>query len=114
MCARCDVKEYAPGLAAGHAAPPGGRISMDTEEIKKVLRDHIVQHYAVPVGDPDFNDDVHLFDYGYVDSFGAVSLVAFVQEAFGVQVSQSDMVAYPLNTINEIATFTSLRKSGEL
>ena len=65
-------------------------------------------------GDSDFTDDVHLFDYGYVDSFGAVDLVSFVQQTFGIAVSQSDMIAYPMNTINEIAMFASLRQKGEL
>ncbi len=87
---------------------------MEIEEIKKTLHDYVVQRYAVPANDPDFTDDVHLFDYGYVDSFGAVDLVSFVQESFGVKVSQADMIAYPMNTISEIATFTLLRKQGEL
>jgi D-alanine--poly(phosphoribitol) ligase subunit 2 len=87
---------------------------MEPEEITKTLRDYIVQRYAVPAGDSDFNDDVHLFDYGYVDSFGAVDLVSFVQQTFGITVSQGDMIAYPMNTINEIATFISLRRKGEL
>jgi methoxymalonate biosynthesis acyl carrier protein len=87
---------------------------MEIEEITKTLRDDIVKRYAVPAGDADFNDDVHLFDYGYIDSFGAVELVAFVQRTFGVTVSTADMMAYPMNTINEIATFVSLRQKGEL
>ena len=87
---------------------------MEIEAIANTLRQHIVERYAVPPGDADFTDDVHLFDYGYVDSFGAVDLVSFVQQAFHVNVSQSDMIAYPMNTINEIATFVSLRKQGEL
>lgn len=89
-------------------------MSMDTQEIARVLREHIQDKYSVPAGDPDFNDDVHLFDYGYVDSFGAVNLVNFVQEAFGIEVSQADLVAYPLNTINEISNFTTLRQRKEL
>jgi len=87
---------------------------MEPEEIAKTLHEHIVQRYVVPADDPDFNDDVHLFDYGYVDSFGAVELVSFVQEAFGVKVGQADMIAYPMNTINEIAAFVALRQKGEL
>ena len=87
---------------------------MELEEITKTLRDYIVERYAIPAGDADFNDDVHLFDYGYVDSFGAVDLVSFVQETFGITISQGDLIAYPMNTINEIATFTSLRQRGEL
>jgi acyl carrier protein len=87
---------------------------MEIEEITKTLRSYIVEHYAIPAGDPDFTDDVHLFDYGYVDSFGAVDLVSFVQDTFGIKDSQGDMIAYPMNTINEIATFASLRQKGEV
>jgi D-alanine--poly(phosphoribitol) ligase subunit 2 len=87
---------------------------MELDEIAKTLRDYIVERYSIPAGDADFTDDVHLFDYGYVDSFGAVDLVSFVQETFGITISQGDLIAYPMNTINEIATFTSLRQKGEL
>jgi methoxymalonate biosynthesis acyl carrier protein len=87
---------------------------MEVEEIAKALRGYIMQRYAIPTGDAEFTDDVHLFDYGYVDSFGAVDLVSFVEQTFGVRVSQSDMIAYPMNTINEIATFASLRQKGEI
>jgi methoxymalonate biosynthesis acyl carrier protein len=87
---------------------------MEPKEITSTLRAYIIERYAIAAGDADFTDDVHLFDYGYVDSFGAVDLVSFVQQTFGIAVSQSDMIAYPMNTINEIAMFTSLRKKGEL
>ena len=87
---------------------------MEVKEITSTLRAYIIERYAIAAGDADFTDDVHLFDYGYVDSFGAVDLVSFVQQTFGITVSQSDMIAYSMNTINEIAMFTSLRKKGEL
>ena len=87
---------------------------MEVKEITSTLRAYIIERYAIAAGDADFTDDVHLFDYGYVDSFGAVDLVSFVQQTFGITVSQSDMIAYSMNTINEIAMFTSLRQKGEL
>ena len=87
---------------------------MDIDDIKQNLRGYIAQRFTVPADDVEFTDDVHLFDYGYVDSFGAVELVEFVQDRFGVQVSQADLMAYPMNTINEIATFVTLRQRGEL
>lgn len=87
---------------------------MELKEITSTLRAYIIERFAIAAGDSDFTDDVHLFDYGYVDSFGAVDLVSFVQQTFGIAVSQSDMIAYPMNTINEIAMFASLRQKGEL
>jgi len=87
---------------------------MDIDQLKQTLRHHVVQHYNIPADDAEFTDDVHLFDYGYVDSFGAVDLVGFVETSFGIKISHADLTAYPLNSINEIATFVSLRQRGEL
>ena len=78
----------------------------------ETLRNFIRQRYNVPLDDADFSDDVHLFDYGYIDSFGAVDLIAFVESAFDIKISQSDLVAYPLNTIREIADFALQRRKA--
>jgi methoxymalonate biosynthesis acyl carrier protein len=83
------------------------------EQIKRALRDYIVERSAISADDPDFNDDVHLFDYGYVDSFGALDLINFVQAAFQIRITESDLVAYPLNTIREIAQFTFQRRENQ-
>jgi acyl carrier protein len=85
-----------------------------TDNIKDVLRSFIRTRFNVPQEDADFNDDVHLFDYGYVDSFGAVDLNTYVQETFSIKVNQSDLIAFPLNTIQEIASFVAKRQSGEI
>jgi D-alanine--poly(phosphoribitol) ligase subunit 2 len=87
---------------------------MQITEIMPDLRSYIREHFKVTETDADFTDDVHLFDYGYVDSFGAVDLTTFVEERFSIQISEADMVVYPLNTIREIAIFISRRKSGEI
>ena len=58
--------------------------------------------------------DVHLFDYGYIDSFGAVELTSFVENKFSIKISNSDLVIHPLNTINEIAEFVFKRRGGEI
>jgi acyl carrier protein len=76
------------------------------------LRTFIRQKFKIPEQDGEFNDDVHLFDYGYVDSFGAVELTTFVEKTFGTKISENDLVAYPLNTINEIADFVWKRQKG--
>ncbi len=87
---------------------------MDLAAMMQQLRDFIREEFSVPSDDAAFTDDVHLFDYGYVDSFGATELISFVEDRFGVEVRQSDLVAYPLNTIREIATFALQRQRGEV
>jgi methoxymalonate biosynthesis acyl carrier protein len=85
---------------------------MRQDNIMLELRSFIQERFQVPENDPDFSDDVNLFDYGYVDSFGAVELTCFVKENFSVEINDSDLVAFPLNTIREIATFTVKRQDG--
>ena len=53
--------------------------------------------------DPDFNNDVHLFNEGFVDSFGAVEIIHFVEETYNIEVTQKDITLFPMNTVNEIA-----------
>lgn len=87
---------------------------MQTAEVASGIRTYICDRFNVPVNDSDFTNDVHLFDYGYVDSFGALDLTLFVETTFGVKISESDMVVYPLNTINEISDFVVKRRRGEI
>lgn len=37
--------------------------------VKETLRNYILEHFEIEADDPDFGDDVHLFDYGFVDSW---------------------------------------------
>ena len=53
--------------------------------------------------DPDFSNDVHLFNEGFVDSFGAVEIIHFVEETYGISITQKDITLFPMNTVNEIA-----------
>ena len=85
---------------------------MEIQEIMFKLRNFIIKQYKIPENDPDFTDGVHLFDYGYIDSFGAVELNTFVETTFSIKISNSDLIVHPLNTIREISNFVMERKKG--
>ena len=76
------------------------------EEIKNTLRDYIRNEFEIG-DDPDFTDDVHLFDEVFVDSFNSVEIIHFVEETFEIKITQRDITLYPMNTINEIAEVIS-------
>jgi methoxymalonate biosynthesis acyl carrier protein len=87
---------------------------MQIEEVAERLRQFIRSEFGVPADDAEFNDDVDLFNYGYVDSFGGVTLNAFVEREFQIELSESDMVNAPLNTIRGISAFVVKRRRGEI
>ncbi|MCH5185818.1 MAG: acyl carrier protein [Oscillospiraceae bacterium] len=73
------------------------------EKIKNILREYIKEKFEIG-DDPDFTDDVHLFDEGFVDSFNAVEIIYYIEQTFNIKITQRDITLYPMNTIEEIAT----------
>jgi methoxymalonate biosynthesis acyl carrier protein len=82
------------------------------EEIVQQLTAHIRSRYEIDPEDDDFSTDVHLFDYGFIDSIGATALIAHIEQTYSIQVTNQDLMLYPLNTINEIAAFISRKIAG--
>lgn len=71
-------------------------------DIQKELYEFIKNNFEIE-DEEDFTFDVNLFDYGYVDSLGAVEIIAHIEEHWNIEISQRDLTLYPMNTINEIA-----------
>jgi acyl carrier protein len=68
--------------------------------------------FDIAADDPDFGNDVHLFDYGYLDSFGAQALIEHLESTYQITISDNDLVKYPLNTLSEISRFVVDRQAG--
>jgi len=86
---------------------------MNLENVMEALSAFLVETFEIPPDDTDFNEDVHMFDYGYVDSFGAVTIIGFVEKRFGVEITDQDLVIHPLNTVREISTLVVERLGRE-
>lgn len=71
-------------------------------EITQKIFDYVRDYFEIG-DDPDYTTDVHLFDAGFVDSLGAVEIIAFVEREFDIKITQKDITLYPMNTIEEIA-----------
>ncbi|RAV10788.1 acyl carrier protein [Paenibacillus contaminans] len=82
------------------------------EQLAAELETHIRDRYEIEADDDDFGRDVHLFDYGYIDSIGATALIAHVEKTYGIQVTNQDLMLYSMNTVNEIASFIA-QKTGK-
>jgi len=85
---------------------------METDEIISRLRAFIRHRFDIPDSDPQFTDDIDLFNYGYIDSFGAVDLHAFIEKEFSLRLTAPELVTIPLNTIREISAFLARRQKG--
>ena len=84
---------------------------MTADEIEKKLVDYITREYNVDPDDKDFGPEVHLFNYGYIDSFRARELVEFIEGTFSIHITNQELMTQSLNTIREMTAFIS-RKTG--
>ena len=75
---------------------------MTLEQIQDRIYDYISEKYELE-GDPDYTTDVNLFDYGYLDSMGATEVISWLEETYEIEISQKDIILYPMNTVEEIA-----------
>ncbi len=57
----------------------------------------------------DIDPRANLFDYGYVDSLSGVMFLARIEEKWGVQIEDFDLVKR-LNTIESVAEFVSANR----
>lgn len=72
-------------------------------EIEKKLFDYITSTFEIDENDLDFGVDVDLFETGFLDSLGSFSIINFIEDTWGVEITQKDLTLYPMNSIQEIA-----------
>lgn len=72
------------------------------KEIQDKIYTYIQETYDLQ-DDDMYTPDVNLFDYGYLNSMDAVAVIAWIEGEFGIEISQRDIILYPMNTVEEIA-----------
>ena len=84
-------------------------MAINATNIKDAIKEHILQTTFV---DKDkIKDDSLIFKEGYFDSMGFVVLITFLEEKFGIQTVDEDLVEENFESINAITDFI-IRKTS--
>ena len=73
------------------------------------VRGFIVEHFLFGQG-ANFQDDASFLEQGIMDSTGVLELVAFLDETFGVKVSDEELVPENLESVDLICAY--LQRKG--
>ena len=79
------------------------------ENIKEQVREYIKG--AVFTDQDKINDDTLIFQEGYFDSMGFVSLLGYIEETFGIESTDEDLVEENFESIDAISQFVEKRKA---
>ncbi len=81
-------------------------------QIRDAVRDYILKNYLFTTDAGALRDDVSLMQTGVIDSTGVLELILFLQEQFGIQVADEEMLPENLDSVLAIVAFVTRKKSG--
>jgi acyl carrier protein len=80
----------------------------DAEKIRQFIAKRAARD---PVARPVLRDDTPLLEDRYLDSFGVLELVAYIEDAFGVHFEKDELKAENFATVNAVAELVRAKRA---
>ena len=78
---------------------------------KQVIREFIEREFLSRKSIKDFDENTSLIESGIVDSLGIMSLVAFLEKEFSIEVSDLDLLPENFDSVNILAQYVQSKLS---
>ena len=82
-------------------------------EIKERVRGFIRENAILGSSNDSFNDDDSFLEKGIIDSTGILELVAFIEENFGMEVKDEELVPDNFDSVNKLSQYIERKKTIE-
>ncbi len=76
-------------------------------DIRDRVKDFIVTNFFLDVSEIQLDDKTSFLETGIIDSTGIMEVVAFIQEEFGVDIEDREILPENLDSLAYIARFVS-------
>lgn len=80
------------------------------DNVKKQLRDYIVENFLFGDTDTKFEDSDSFMELGILDSTGILEVISYLEENFSIKVEDDELLPENLDSIDNIANFISSKK----
>lgn len=74
-------------------------------EVKKQIRDFVVENALFGAPETALDDNDSFLEKGIIDSTGILELVSFVEEEFGVEVKDEELVPENFDSVNKLSDY---------
>lgn len=81
-----------------------------TTNIKQQVRQFILDNFMMAAA-AEIPDDASFMDRHIIDSTGFLELISFVEETFGIQVTDEEMVPENLDSLNSIERYVQKKRA---
>jgi acyl carrier protein len=85
----------------------------DPMQVRQQVREYLLKNHVFNMDAAALHDEVSLINGGVIDSIGVLELITFLEERFGIEMEEEEMVPDNLDTVVSIEAFVA-RKRGRL
>ena len=83
---------------------------MNNNGVNETLRSYIAENILYSSKGFPYSDDTSFLENGIVDSMNMMEIVMFVEEKFGVAVTDEDITPDNFDSVNQLADFIRRKK----
>ena len=76
------------------------------------VREYIIENFLFGDAEPLADDAMSLLDGGIIDSVGVMELVAFLEQEFGLHVSDEELVPENLDSVANLVGFIDRKQAA--
>lgn len=76
------------------------------------IREFILKNYLFTNDTNALRDDESLIDRGIIDSTGAMEVVLFLDEQFGITVADEELIPANLDSVDKLTAFVVRKRGG--
>lgn len=87
--------------------------TIDTALIREQIRDYITQNFLFDGTPAQLDDSASLLEQGIVDTTGVLELVLFVEETYGFNVGQIDLLPENFDSVDNLVRYVARRLIDE-
>lgn len=75
--------------------------------IRSAIREYILSNFMPGEDEDNFQDDDLLFESGIIDSAGALTFISFLENRFGIEVTDEELYPENFASVVQIVNFTA-------
>ena len=81
-------------------------------DLEQTIKDYIVKEFMFDNPQAALTDDQALMEEGIIDSLGIFTLIAFIEQQFGVKIDPTDVVVDNFQSVRKIADLVRSRQAA--
>ncbi len=82
------------------------------ETAREEIRQFVIDNFLFGEPDEELTDDASFLERGYIDSTGVLELVTFLEQRFGIEIADDELVPENLDSISRVVAFLESKLRG--